>query len=178
MADTQLPRYMIFQQHEPDEPFVHNGTVHAADPEMALLTARDVFSRRPRAVRMWAVPAEAIFSLTRQELEGKEWEDSKSGETEKFHVFGKTYEQGQCEQLGEVTAGSHEEAMKAAVEEYADEKVLWWWVFPAKAVASTEEEDSGSMFDPVLDKHYREQAQYPVVTMMRAIRGKGGEKDE
>ena len=56
--------------------------------------------------------------------------------------------------------------------------LLWWWVFPAKAVTSTEDEDASSMFDPVLDKHYREQAQYPVITMMRKIRAKGGKQDE
>lgn len=178
MADTQLPRYMVFQQHEPDEPMVHNGTVHAADPEMALLTARDVFSRRPRAVRMWVVPAEAIFSLTRQELENKQWHISQGGENENYHVFVKTYEQGQCEHIGAVKADSHEAAMQAAVETFADEKVLWWWVFPAAAVSSTLEEDTGSMFDPVLDKRYREQTQYPVITMMRKIRAKGGKQDD
>ena len=184
MTDTQLPRFMVFQQHEPGEAFVHNGTVHSADPEMALLTARDVFSRRPRAIRMWVVPAEAIYSMTREELQIEELqiadEDKRSRSMNPhrdFHIFAKTHEQGQCEHFGTVQAESHEQAMKLAVDTYKDKDALWWWVFPAEAVHSTEEEDADSMFEPVLDKHYREQAQYPVVTMMREIRAKRS-KDE
>lgn len=180
MMDTQWPRYMVFQQHEPGKQFVHNGTVHAADDEMALQTARDVFSRRPRAVQMWVVPADDIYSLTRQELTKVQGEHvKKESDEEEFHVFAKISEQGQCEHFGVVIASTHESAMMLATETFASKKALWWWVFPAAAVVSTQEDDVGSMFDPVLDKHYREQAQYPVVTMMRDLRGKGigGNKD-
>lgn len=173
MPDTQWPRYMVFQQHAPSQPFVHNGTVHAADAEMALQTARDVFSRRPRAVCMWVVPAQDIFTMTREELENSDLNDEDpNSDMMTYHVFGKTNEQGQCEQFGEVAANTHEHAMQLATESFAEKQALWWWVFPAAVVVSSQAEDTGSMFEPVLDKHYREQSQYPVVTMMRAIRAK------
>ena len=184
MADTQWPRYMVFQQHGPGDDLVHNGTVHAPDAEMALLTARDVFSRRPRAVRMWVAPADEIFSITREELQNDKLQFAKGKPTntlqETYHVFGKTFEQGQCEQFGEVVAGSHEDAMKLAIETFKHKEVLWWWVFPARVALASEVEDVDSMFAPVLDQNYRDQAQYPVMTMMRAVRAKrkGGEKDE
>ncbi|MCH7663156.1 MAG: phenylacetic acid degradation protein [Chloroflexi bacterium] len=176
MADTQWPRYMVFQGHEPGDDLVHNGTVHAPDAEMALLTARDVFSRRPRAVSMWVVPADEIFSITHEELQNEKLQiangDNDSKSQEAYHVFGKTYEQGQCEQFGEVDAVSHEDAMKKAIETFKHKKALWWWAFPARAVLSSTDSDTDSMFAPVLDKHYRDQAQFPVMTMMRAVRAK------
>ncbi len=64
MIDTQWPRYMVFQKMDESKPFVHNGTVHAPDMEMALLNGRDVFGRRPFAVAMYVVGADAIFSKT------------------------------------------------------------------------------------------------------------------
>src|SRR3989337_2438869 len=68
MIDTQWPRFMVFQQEAVGKPFIHNGTVHAPDIDMALLNARDVFARRPQAVAMWVVPADSIFTQTREEL--------------------------------------------------------------------------------------------------------------
>ena len=179
MTDTQWPRFMVFQQSEPDKPFVHNGTVHAPDSEMALLNARDVFYRRPRAVSMWVVPADSIFSVTLEELENDEWMQGKKGDQKEtdFHVFTKFTQQGQCEQLGEVSANSHEAAMEKAIATYKDKKVLWWWVFPAEAVLASDAEDTPSMYDPSLEFEYKNQADYPVVTMMRQIHSKGKLED-
>lgn len=166
---------MVFQQSELDEPFVHNGTVHAPDPEMALMNARDVYYRRPKAEAMWVVPAESIFSVTLEEQTSKEWQQEAEGAgiEKEFHVFAKFSHQGQCEQIGIVSANSHEAAMRLAIETYTDKQVLWWWVFPSDAVMASEAEDTSSMYDPSLEFDYKSQAAYPVVTMMRQIHAKG-----
>ncbi|MDH5506597.1 MAG: phenylacetic acid degradation protein [Anaerolineae bacterium] len=175
MTDTQWPRFMVFQQDEAGHPYVHNGTVHASDPEMALLIARDIFSRRPRAVGMWVVPADVIFSKTLEELVDPSWLEEfppVNEETEKrpYYVFGKFSQQAHCEQIGEIGAQSPQAAMKAAVQTYAHRSPLMWWVFPVHAVTASTPEDIDSMYSPVLDKSYREQSEYPTVTMMRQIR--------
>ena len=175
MMDTQWPRFMVFQQSEPDEPFVHNGTVHAPDIEMALLNARDVFYRRPKAVSMWVVSAESIFSVTQEEQQRKDWMPNaeNAGVEQEFHVFAKFTQQGQCEQLGTVSANSHEAAMQLAIETYKDKQALWWWVFPADVVLASGAEETASLYDPSLEFDYKNQAAYPVVTMMRQIHAKG-----
>ena len=38
----------------------HVGSVHAADPKMAIEAARDVYTRRMEGVSLWVVPSAAI----------------------------------------------------------------------------------------------------------------------
>ena len=46
---------------------VHAGSIHAADAEMALRNARDVYTRRQEGVSIWVVPAEAIVASSPDE---------------------------------------------------------------------------------------------------------------
>jgi ring-1,2-phenylacetyl-CoA epoxidase subunit PaaB len=40
----------------------HAGSVHAADPEMAIENARDIFTRRGEAASIWVVPSSSIVA--------------------------------------------------------------------------------------------------------------------
>lgn len=175
MTDTQWPRFMVFQQMAPDEPLVHNGTVHAPDLELALLNGRDVFLRRPAASALWVTPAECIFSRTREELADGAWlagVQPTGGESEPWHVFGKLTQQGQLEQLGLVEAAGAEEAMKQAIETYGRREVWVWWVFPTRHTLSSAPEDVASLFGFSETHEFKNQAYYPVITMMRQIRAR------
>ena len=46
---------------------VHVGSIHAADPAMALRNARDVYTRRQEGVSLWVVPAAEISASTPDE---------------------------------------------------------------------------------------------------------------
>lgn len=172
--DTQWPRYEVFQQEAPDKPVLHNGSVHAPDIEMALLNARDVFARRPEASQMWVVPAERITSRTRQELAAGEPAPSAAGEPQTYCIFGKLAEQAQASLLGEVQAASGAAAIAAAQTEFETQNVLRWWAVPLAALLKSDPAEAGPMFAPAREKTYKDQAEYPVVTMMRKLRaGKG-----
>ena len=171
-TDYQWPRFMVFQQAAEGAPVLHNGTVHAPDLEMALLNARDVFARRPEAVTLWVVPAQAIYTQTREELAARQSVDQASREHADYYVFGKFEQQAQCRQIGEVSAGSPRAAMQAAVTRYADKQPLWWWVFPKAAALSSKPQDREPMFAPAREKTFKDQAEYPVVTLMRQLRSK------
>ncbi len=60
MTDTQWPVYEVFHQQARGEPHVYIGSVHATDPEMALLLAKEQYTRRQACVNLWVVPASAI----------------------------------------------------------------------------------------------------------------------
>lgn len=60
MSDTQWPVYEVFHQQARGDPHVHVGSVHAPDPEMALVLAKEQYTRRQACVNLWVVPAEAI----------------------------------------------------------------------------------------------------------------------
>jgi ring-1,2-phenylacetyl-CoA epoxidase subunit PaaB len=46
---------------------VHVGSIHAADAEMALRNARDVYTRRQEGVSIWVVPSEAVTATSPDE---------------------------------------------------------------------------------------------------------------
>ncbi len=47
----------------------HAGSLHAADAEMAIQNARDVYTRRQEGVSIWVVPAEAITASSPDDKE-------------------------------------------------------------------------------------------------------------
>ncbi|HRG53944.1 MAG TPA: 1,2-phenylacetyl-CoA epoxidase subunit B [Bacteroidia bacterium] len=60
MESTQWPVWEVFVQANPGIQHKHVGNVHAADAEMAIQNARDVYTRRNEGVSIWVVPANAI----------------------------------------------------------------------------------------------------------------------
>ncbi|UCF66720.1 MAG: 1,2-phenylacetyl-CoA epoxidase subunit B [Acidobacteriota bacterium] len=62
--DTELTLYEVFVQEKTGEPHVHAGSLHAADQEMALQNARDVYARRGPVASMWVVPATSITATS------------------------------------------------------------------------------------------------------------------
>lgn len=181
MPDNQWPRFMVFQQEAAGKPMLHNGSVHAPDIEMALLNARDVFARRPEAATMWVAPADAIYTKTPEELANESVIASRpqAGEAistldpESYYVFGKLSQQAQCSYLGDVTAPSPESAMQAAIDKFSEQSPLWWWVLPAKSVLGSTPDDADPMFAPARAKTFKQQSEYPVVTLMRQLHSKG-----
>ena len=55
----------------------HAGSIHAADSEMALQAARDVYTRRSEGVSIWVVPSSEIASSD-PETEGELFEPAES----------------------------------------------------------------------------------------------------
>ncbi len=62
MSDNQLPLWEVFLQSKTGLPYKHAGSVHAADAEMALQNARDLYTRRNEGRSIWVVPSDAIVA--------------------------------------------------------------------------------------------------------------------
>jgi len=62
MTDTQLPLWEVFIQSKTGLPYKHVGSLHAADAEMALENARDVYTRRSEGSSIWVVPSDCIVA--------------------------------------------------------------------------------------------------------------------
>ncbi|HJY62806.1 MAG TPA: hypothetical protein VJ455_01515 [Ignavibacteria bacterium] len=54
--------YEVFHQKKRGEQHVHVGIVHAANPEMALILAKETFGRRRQTVNLWAVKSSQVFA--------------------------------------------------------------------------------------------------------------------
>lgn len=66
--DNQWPLWEVFIQSKSGQPHKHVGSVHAPDNEMALLNARDVYTRRNEGTSVWVVPAQFITASTPEEV--------------------------------------------------------------------------------------------------------------
>jgi len=64
----KLPIWEVFTQKKDGAAHEHAGSVHAADAEMALMNARDVYSRRSEAINIWVVPSNAIIASTPEDV--------------------------------------------------------------------------------------------------------------
>src|SRR5574340_294775 len=174
MTDTQWPRYIVLHQDRAENPHRYAGSVHAPDAEMALLNARDVFVRRPACVSLWVVQASLVYALTAEELEenpdavpssigkagevvGTSHEMPPQNENRSYHVFQKIGHKGLHQHVGEVEAGSPDEAMKKALAAFPHDKVQVWWIFPADAARRSTPEDIEQLFQIAETKLYRDQ---------------------
>ena len=57
---AHMPVYEVFRQEREGEPMQHHGSVLAPSADLARQYARDFFSRRNEALRLWVVPREAM----------------------------------------------------------------------------------------------------------------------
>ena len=63
-ASKEWPLWEVFIRGKGGLSHRHVGSVHAADAELALQNARDVYARRGEAVNLWVVPSSAITAST------------------------------------------------------------------------------------------------------------------
>ena len=61
------PLWEVFVRGKRGLNHVHVGSLHAADGEMALCNARDVYTRRNEGVSIWVAPAAAITASSPDE---------------------------------------------------------------------------------------------------------------
>jgi len=64
---TEWPLWEIFIRGQHGLSHRHVGSLHAADAEMAIKNARDVYTRRNEGVSIWAVEAGAIAASSPEE---------------------------------------------------------------------------------------------------------------
>lgn len=69
MTDKDWPLYEVFIRAKSGLSHRHAGSVHAADDEMALNHARDVYTRRNEGVSIWVVRSSEIIASDPQESE-------------------------------------------------------------------------------------------------------------
>lgn len=189
--DTQWPRWEVFKQDTPNKPHQAVGSVHAADPQHALLTARNIFARRPQAVSMWVVRADDIFSWTKEELaegtgqrvEGFLAPSLQPSALGQYLVFRKTSHKRSMtfvDYVGEVSAGSPEHALKQAQEQFTDTEALAWWIVPADKLTKSDpsSETVESWFAPAKEKTYKQQQYYATIGSHVSKHKTGREDDD
>lgn len=63
------PLWEVFIRSRQGMSHKHVGSLHAADAEMAISNARDVYTRRLEGVSIWVVPSEQITASSPEDKE-------------------------------------------------------------------------------------------------------------
>jgi ring-1,2-phenylacetyl-CoA epoxidase subunit PaaB len=173
VGDTQWPRYYVFEQPEEGEAFILAGSVHAPDPEMALLTARDTFARRPKRTAMWVVRDQSIFSRTREQLDAAPAAEAEpAGGTNRYQLFAKQSHKGVHVHIGENAAPDAETAIRRFDREHGAGRTPVWWAIEDGEIHRSEAADREILFESSPGKPFRHENEYPVRTMMMELKRK------
>jgi len=62
MSETMTPLWEVFIRPRNGLNHKHVGSLHAADAEMAMQAARDVYTRREEGNSIWVVPSDEIVA--------------------------------------------------------------------------------------------------------------------
>jgi len=68
-ADTEWILFEVFVREKRGEHPVHVGALHAPDPEMAIVLAKEQYLRRGEAVQLWVVPSACITATPIEEAD-------------------------------------------------------------------------------------------------------------
>ncbi len=61
------PAFEVFHQEKRGARHEHVGSLHAPNPEMALVFAKEQFGRRKKCVSIWVVPSDRILASAEQD---------------------------------------------------------------------------------------------------------------
>jgi ring-1,2-phenylacetyl-CoA epoxidase subunit PaaB len=67
MIEKDWPLYEVFVRGARGLNHVHVGSLHAANDKMALMHARDVYTRRSEGVSLWVIRSDAITASSPDE---------------------------------------------------------------------------------------------------------------
>lgn len=175
-----MSRWEVFKQDAAGKPHQAVGSVHAADPQHALVTAAHVFARRPAAHSLWVTRAAAIYSRTAEELAAESQAAGAPTEGQapvSFEVFCKSTHRRSMtfvEHVATIEAATPAAALALAGAATSDDsRALAWWVVPTAAITASAPTDAASWFDPAKDKTYKQQALYGAAPSRAAKRGAG-----
>jgi ring-1,2-phenylacetyl-CoA epoxidase subunit PaaB len=66
-TNSHLVTWEVFHQEKRGKQAVHVGIVHAANPEMALVMAKEVFGRRGKTTNLWVVKTSEVYTFTEED---------------------------------------------------------------------------------------------------------------
>lgn len=175
VTENQFITFQVFTQRKEDKPFEHVGIVHAPNIEMALIFAKEQYSRRfvcsglavanTTKVKITAVTEakEDIYDFIREPAEV-------NPQKEPFEIFHLNKRGKQTVHAGSVEAGSFEEAAWQAKKLYQSDKPVYnLWLIRREDVRFIDEEDK-DIWATLADKNYRDAIDYKATDKLKAFK--------
>ncbi len=169
----QLPAFEVFIQIKETRPFRHEGCVHATSSKMALIFAKEQYSRRGICTGLWVVSTGEIYvsKYTENNIDiYDEFSDANVCTGDNYSIFQMTKRGTQHTFVGEVNADSPESAISCAGSKFDRKKpVLNIWVIKTRAMLKTTEADK-EMWKTTPDKMFREAIDYKTGDKLKAFK--------
>jgi ring-1,2-phenylacetyl-CoA epoxidase subunit PaaB len=66
-TNSHLVTYEVFHQEKRGKQVTHVGIVHASNPEMALVMAKEVFGRRGKTTNLWVAKTSDVYTFSSED---------------------------------------------------------------------------------------------------------------
>jgi ring-1,2-phenylacetyl-CoA epoxidase subunit PaaB len=66
-TNSHLVTYEVFHQEKRGKQVTHVGIVHASNPEMALVMAKEVFGRRGKTTNLWVSKTSDVYTFSSED---------------------------------------------------------------------------------------------------------------
>lgn len=171
----QLPTYEVFLQVKEPRPFKHEGCVHATSLEMALVFAKEQYSRRGICSGIWVAATKDLIVTEYTDNATDVYDhfnsvgDCKGKEYSIFHMIKRGTQHSYA---GIVNADSPENALGCAKSLIERKKpVLNVWLVETAAMLKTTEEDK-AIWETTPEKLFREAIDYKTAEKLKSFKEK------
>jgi ring-1,2-phenylacetyl-CoA epoxidase subunit PaaB len=169
----QLPTYEAFVQAKEPRPFKHEGGIHATSMEMALIFAKEQYTRRGTCSGIWVIATKDIIvsDLTDNGLDIYDrFEEAQVCDGDEYTIFHMTKRGTQHSFAGVVSANSPENALACAKGSIERKKpVLNIWLTKTAKIRKTTEEDK-AIWLTTPEKLFREVIDYKTSDKLREFK--------
>ncbi len=169
----QLPTYEVFVQVKEPRPFKHEGCVHAPTPTMALVFAKEQYSRRSTCSGIWVVATKDIIVTGYSDNKIDIYEEFAAGndcQGDEYSIFHMFRRGTQHSFAGVVNAPSPEQALGCARTTIERKQpVLNVWLTKTANILKTTEEDK-AMWATTPEKLFREAIDYKTQEKIKAFK--------
>lgn len=161
----QFGTYEVFVQAKEGKPFQHEGIVHAADLELAYISAKETFTRRFTCVSLSVADTRDVYvsPLSENQVSAYDLLSPALNETsneEEYEIYHLVKRGKQHVHAGSVRASSPAAAMLHAKEKFGSGKIVFnIWAIRTKSIRFTDESDS-DFWLTLPEKKYRDASDY------------------
>lgn len=162
-SDNPLGTYEVFVAPAKGKPYQHEGIVHASDPELAFVLAKEAFTRRFTCYKIFVVATSEVSCSPTTEATQSVFEfldePTTQGSTFGLYEIFFLYKRGkQHVHAGQVEATNFQDAFYKS-KKLTDKLVLNIWAIATNAIRFTKP-DEEDFWLTLPDKRYRDAADY------------------
>jgi ring-1,2-phenylacetyl-CoA epoxidase subunit PaaB len=161
----QLGTFEVFVKPTEGKPFQHEGAVHATEPEMAFVLAKENFTRRFMCVSLFVVDTRSVFVSHYTDDNHSIYEDVNTNSsdvigTNSFEIFHLLKRGKQHIHAGQVVAKDYADAITQAKKKFnIPAPVYNLWVIRSEDIRFTAEEEK-DLWLTLPEKKFRDASDY------------------